>query len=114
MEVAKVKCERDSSAERRQLARENACLQLRDALDVYRAVVSENGRAKLGHPLMACFNSCVAMIAKDMGTLPPDDVIDIVVERGGGSDDEAVETFERMKVNLLVFHTDNACSPVLR
>ena len=82
--------------------------------DAYRAVVSENGRAKLGHPWMVCFNSCVAMIAKDMETLPPDDVIEIVVERGGGFDDEAVETFERMKVNprFPYRHRLKSCTPM--
>jgi hypothetical protein len=67
--------------------------------DAYKSEVSENGREKLGLAWMVCFNSCVAMIAKDMETLPASDVIEIIVERGGGFDDRAVEAVERLKVN---------------
>lgn len=67
--------------------------------DEYKTVVSESGRGKLGHPWMVCFNSCVAMIAKDMETLPAGDVFEVIVECGSGFDEKAVETFERLKVN---------------
>jgi hypothetical protein len=81
--------------------------------DAYKTVVSEEGREKLGHPWMVCFNSCVAMIAKDMETLPPDDVVEIIVERGGGFDDEAVESFGRMNVNARFpyRHRLKSCTP---
>jgi hypothetical protein len=67
--------------------------------DAYTRIISEDGRTKLGDPLMACFNSCVTMIARDMETLPTSDVVEIIVERGGGFNEKAVETFERLKVN---------------
>lgn len=82
--------------------------------DAYRSEVSENGREKLGHPWMVCFNSCVTMIAKDMETLPDSDVVEIIVERGGGFDDKAVETFERLKINprFPYRHRLKSCAPM--
>ena len=67
--------------------------------DAYKSLINEDGQAKLGEPLMVCFNSCVTMIARDMETLDPSDVVEIIVESGGGFNDTAVETFERLKVN---------------
>jgi hypothetical protein len=67
--------------------------------DAYKRIISEDGRTKLGDPLMVCFNSCVTMIARDMETLGHSDVVEIIVERGGGFNEKAVETFERLKVN---------------
>lgn len=68
--------------------------------DAYRSIISEKGRAKLGHPWMVCFNSCVAMIAKDMESLPQGDMVSVVVERGSGFDMKACEAFGNMTVNL--------------
>ncbi len=67
--------------------------------DAYRSIISEKGREKLGHPWMVCFNSCVAMIAKDMETLPQGDRVSVAVERGGGFDPKAVETFQDNRTN---------------
>jgi hypothetical protein len=81
--------------------------------DAYRAIVSGKGREKLGHPWMVCFSSCVAMIAKDMETMPTGEEVEVIVERGGGFDDKAIEAFERTKVNPRFHyrHRLKSCTP---
>src|SRR5271163_4703515 len=34
--------------------------------DEYRKIINEEGRAKLGHPYLACFKTCIATIARAM------------------------------------------------
>ena len=58
--------------------------------DEYRKIISDAGRVKLGHPWIACFKSCIAMIARDMETLPATDTLSVVVEKGSGFDADAV------------------------
>lgn len=81
--------------------------------DAYRSLISDKSRDKLGHPWMVCFNSCVAMIAKDMESLPQSDMISVVVERGGGFDQEAVESFQSMRANpdFAYRHRLMTCAP---
>ena len=82
-------------------------------VDAYRNIISEAGRKKLGHPWMACFKSCVAMIAKDMETLPLDDMVSVVVERGSGFDEQAVTTFGELTTNekFSYRHRLKTCTP---
>jgi hypothetical protein len=87
--------------------------------DAYREVISAEGREKLGPPWMACFKSCVAMIAKDMDykgrdPLPREDRFSVLFERGSGFDTQAVETFKRMVVNPKFEHRHrlHICAPM--
>ncbi len=61
--------------------------------NVYRDLISDEGRSKLGDPWFVCFKSCIAMIAKQMETLPAEDTFSVVVERGSGFDEMAVNFF---------------------
>jgi hypothetical protein len=65
----------------------------------YRRTINDAGRAKLGHPWIACFKSCIAMIAKDMETLPASDSLSIVVSTGSGFDRQAVKLFKELLAN---------------
>jgi hypothetical protein len=65
----------------------------------YRNIISDVGRAKLGHPWIACFQSCIAMIAKDMHALPSSDSFSVVVATGSGFDLQAVKLFEELVAN---------------
>ena len=67
--------------------------------DEYRRIVNEDGRAKLGEPWFACFKTCIAMIAKNMETLPDDYQFSVVVEKGSGFDNQALGFFNRLKNN---------------
>ena len=67
--------------------------------DEYRNIINETGRTKLGHPWFACFKSCIAMIAKDMETLPNNDRLSVFVERGSGFDIQVVKFFEELVIN---------------
>jgi hypothetical protein len=67
--------------------------------DEYRAIISDSGRIKLGHPWIVCFQSCIAMIAKDMETLHMDDKLAVVVERGSEFDARAVKMFRELREN---------------
>jgi len=68
--------------------------------DEYRKIINDDGRRKLGDPWIACFKSCLAMIAKDMeiSILPSDYRFSVVVEKGSGFETKATDIFE----NLLV------------
>lgn len=88
--------------------------------DAYREIISVEGRQKLGPPWMACFKSCVAMIARDMDNdkspdpLPREDMVSVIFEWGSGFDDQAVKTFIEMAVNPDFVHRHRlmACAPV--
>jgi hypothetical protein len=67
--------------------------------DVYRRVISDLGQSKLGSPWFACFKTCIAMIAKHMETLPQEDSLSVVIERGSGFDQMAVEFFRKLASN---------------
>lgn len=67
--------------------------------DEYRKIISDAGREKLGHPWVACFKSCIAMIGRDMKTLPYVDRVSVVVERGSGFDADAVRIFAELASN---------------
>ena len=71
--------------------------------DEYRNAISEEGRRKMGSPYLACFNSCVARVARMMdepgpGNIQPEDKFAVLIDR----DDEcfeAVRSFYRIKDN---------------
>lgn len=67
--------------------------------DDYRGTISNIGRLKLGHPWIACFKGCIAMIAKDMETLPSDDTLSVVVAKRSGFDLQALKLFEELRSN---------------
>ena len=81
--------------------------------DVYRTIISNVGQIKLGHPWIACFKSCVAMIAKDMETLPKEDSFAVVLGREQRFDAQAVQTFGEMAENPLFEyrHRLMTCTP---
>jgi len=64
--------------------------------DEYRSIVNEEGRKKLGHPYLACFKTCVALIAKEMDGFPPGDRFAVVVDQNQ-FDMQAVKAFYDMK-----------------
>jgi hypothetical protein len=82
--------------------------------DIYEEIISPEGREKLGPPWMACFKSCIAMIALDMQPLTGFNQVSVMFERGSGFDIQAVATFESMKDNPLFEHRRQLlmCAPV--
>ncbi|HUL00281.1 MAG TPA: DUF3800 domain-containing protein [Nitrospirota bacterium] len=79
----------------------------------YRTIINEAGCIKLGHPWVACFKSCIAMIAKDMEDLPVNDSFSVFVERGSGFDIQAVKIFGELKKNpaFAYRHRLKTCTP---
>ncbi len=67
--------------------------------DLYRKIISDEGRNKLGHPWMVCFKSIIAMVAKDMETLPREDTFSVIFEHERRFDLTALEDFWEMKGN---------------
>ena len=67
------------------------------ASDYYR-IINEYGRRKMGKPYLACFNSCVALIAQEMEIrgFPPNDKFAVILDRNE-HENEAVESFYKMK-----------------
>jgi hypothetical protein len=71
--------------------------------DEYRTIISDEGRRKMGSPYLACFNSCVARVARMMdepgpGNIRPEDKFAVLIDQ----DDEcfeAVRSFYRIKDN---------------
>jgi len=65
----------------------------------YEEIIDQQGREKLGHPYIACFKSCVTMIANEMETrkqFEPDDQFAIILDRNDW-ELEAVEVFYKLK-----------------
>jgi hypothetical protein len=66
----------------------------------YEQVISEQGRRNLGHPYIACFKTCVGMIAHAMndpkGGFYPEDRFAVVLDRSA-LQTEAVDIFYKMK-----------------
>lgn len=81
--------------------------------DHYRRIISNEGQIKLGHPWICCFQSCVAMIAKDMETLPIADSFSVIMARENRFDLLAVSAFGQMAVNPLFpyRHRLMTCTP---
>jgi hypothetical protein len=82
----------------------------------YEQVISEQGRRSLGNPYIACFKTCVAMIARDMndprGGFYPEDQFAVVLDRNKFQT-EAVDIFYKMK-DAAVFRDRNrlaTCTP---
>jgi len=54
----------------------------------YQDIISEQGRNCLGHPYIACFKTCIAMIARGMndprGGFYPEDQFAVVLDRNIG------------------------------
>lgn len=64
----------------------------------YYATIDEQGRKNMGSHYIACFNSCVALIAQEMEVrgFPPEDKFAIILDRNH-QENEAVEAFYRIK-----------------
>jgi len=82
----------------------------------YEQVISERGRLSLGNPYIACFKTCVAMIARGMndprGGFYPDDQFAVILDRNEFQT-EAVDIFYKMK-DTVVFRDRNrlaTCTP---
>jgi hypothetical protein len=72
--------------------------------DKYRRIISEDGRRKMGHPYLACFNSCVARVARMMdepgtGNIRPEDKFAVLIDQDDGCFD-AVRNFYQIKDNV--------------
>jgi hypothetical protein len=67
--------------------------------DAYRRIISDAGQIRLGHPWICCFQGCIAMIAKDMETLPPDASFSVVLSREKRFGPLGVAGFESMADN---------------
>jgi hypothetical protein len=85
--------------------------------DEYRKIISEEGRRKMGSPYLACFNSCVARVARMMdepgpGNIEPEDKFAVLIDIDDGYHD-AVESFYRIKENADFPHRARlaTCSP---
>ena len=75
----------------------------------YEQIISAQGRRNLGHPYIACFKTCLAMIARGMndprGGFYPEDQFAVVLDRND-LQSEAVDIFYKMK-DSIVFHDRN-------
>lgn len=69
--------------------------------DAYRNVISNVGQMKLGHPWIMCFQSCIAMVAKHMETLPESDCFSVVFGQESRFEGMAVSAFSQMAANPL-------------
>jgi hypothetical protein len=83
--------------------------------DAYRKIISQDARIKMGHPWMVCFKSIVAMVAKDMETLPRDDRFSVVFGHENRFDAMALESFWMMMENpdFEYRHRLMTCTPAL-
>jgi hypothetical protein len=81
--------------------------------DAYRKIISGAGQIKMGHPWICCFQSCIAMIAKDMETLPREDSFAVVLGRESKFDALAVAAFGAMADNpdFPYRHRLETCAP---
>jgi hypothetical protein len=81
--------------------------------DAYRKVISNAGQIKMGHPWICCFQSCIAMIAKDMETLSSEDRFSVVLGRESRFDSLAVAAFGNMadNPNFPYRHRLETCTP---
>lgn len=74
--------------------------------DEYEKIISSEGRRKLGSPYLACFNSCVALVAKSMnapGAFKEDACFSVVLDQDRGYQ-QAIDSFFAMKANLSFEH----------
>ncbi len=69
--------------------------------DVCRNIISPEGQMKLGHPWIMCFQSILAMVAKDMETLPVEDTFSVTFGSELRFEAMAVDVFKQMKKSPL-------------
>jgi hypothetical protein len=62
----------------------------------YEQIIPQDSRAKLGNPYIACFKTCIVMIAKEMKPFPAADRFSVILDRSDWSA-EAVAIFNEMK-----------------
>lgn len=81
--------------------------------DAYRRIISPVGQIKMGHPWIMCFQSCIAMVAKHMETLPASDKFSVVLGRETRFDALAVHAFGQMSQNPIFpyAHRLETCTP---
>jgi hypothetical protein len=82
--------------------------------DEYRRIISDEGRRKMGHPYLACFNSCIALVAKMMdepNRFSDDDKVAVVIDTDDGYLD-AIASFYKMQTNLPYGSRLATCAPV--
>lgn len=86
--------------------------------DEYKNIISEAGRRKMGSPYLACFNSCIARVARMMdepgpGNILPEDKFAVLIDPDDGYL-EAVESFYRIKEDPKFPHRARlaTCAPV--
>lgn len=81
--------------------------------DAYRRIISLDGQNKMGHPWLLCFQSCIAMVAKHMETLPAEDKVSVVFGRENRFEGMAVSAFGQMTENQLFpyRHRLMTCTP---
>lgn len=82
--------------------------------DEYRKIISEESRAKLGHPYLVCFKTCITLIAKEMdeGGFKPEDQFAVFFDRND-FENEATRIFYWLKNNPQFPHRArlDSCTP---
>ncbi|MGH9772620.1 MAG: hypothetical protein ACRD4Q_13140 [Candidatus Acidiferrales bacterium] len=68
--------------------------------DEYRSIISEDGRRKMGSPYLACFNSCIARVAKamDRRSFPPSDRFSVLMDMDRGYI-KCIDSFNKTRDN---------------
>jgi hypothetical protein len=65
--------------------------------DAYRNIFSEGAQDRFGHPYIACFKGCLAMIALQMSNLPADWKFSVIFERNKELNEAIVRSFYLLK-----------------
>jgi hypothetical protein len=86
--------------------------------DDYKAIISDEGRRKMGSPYLACFNSCIARVAYMMdehgpGNIQPEDKFAVLIDQDDGCFD-AVRNFYQIKEDVKFPHRSRlaTCTPL--
>jgi len=79
----------------------------------YRTTINQKGRINLGSPYLACFKSCIALIAREMcENFPPGEKFEVFLDTDDGYL-EALTVFNRMKDDATFPHRSKlaTCTP---
>jgi hypothetical protein len=81
-------------------------------VDDYRQIISEQGRINFGPPYLACFKTCLTMIATEMQDFAPEDQFAVILDRNP-LQNEAVKIFYDLKKDQNFRHRSRfaTCTP---